>query len=307
VGCCPSTALLCSALAIRRKRGHNRRFRWVPPTPATASTTNLNTRVSPTIPNLGECAAPTPPGGPVSPSRIFDDLKLTLPRPQPSPPSYFFSPQPQIWIRPSWRACRRRCALVRYLHGFLGCRDTEELCSGLCPGERLANSRAQGKQTSLLQNSTAPHPSPPPHRKLAHQNDRHLLELPGAWRTLQTLDSTLIGHHRGKGTPRRKVKKVQRNAGTDDKKLQAALKKLNVQPIQAIEEVNMFKSDGNVIHFSAPKGGSLPFISIRTRQLRQLRQLHVCRHGRMHEASAAAARQLIHQPSRRRPIVPPLT
>jgi len=46
---------------------------------------------------------------------------------------------------------------------------------------------------------------------------------------------------------------VQRNAGTDDKKLQGALKKMNVQPIQAIEEVNMFKSDGNVIHFSAPK------------------------------------------------------
>jgi nascent polypeptide-associated complex subunit beta len=40
----------------------------------------------------------------------------------------------------------------------------------------------------------------------------------------------------------------------DDKKLQAALKKMNVQPIQGIEEVNMFKSDGNVIHFSAPKG-----------------------------------------------------
>ncbi|KAF2083525.1 nascent polypeptide-associated complex subunit beta [Saccharata proteae CBS 121410] len=57
----------------------------------------------------------------------------------------------------------------------------------------------------------------------------------------------------GKGTPRRKVKKVHKNAGTDDKKLQGALKKLNVQPIQAIEEVNMFKSDGNVIHFSAPK------------------------------------------------------
>ncbi|RMZ74321.1 nascent polypeptide-associated complex subunit beta [Pyrenophora seminiperda CCB06] len=50
-----------------------------------------------------------------------------------------------------------------------------------------------------------------------------------------------------------RVKKVHRNAGTDDKKLQTALKKLNVQPIQAIEEVNMFKSDGNVIHFSAPK------------------------------------------------------
>ena len=40
----------------------------------------------------------------------------------------------------------------------------------------------------------------------------------------------------------------------DDKKLQTALKKLNVQPIQAIEEVNMFKADGNVIHFAAPKG-----------------------------------------------------
>ncbi|KAL5396691.1 Nascent polypeptide-associated complex subunit beta [Paraphaeosphaeria minitans] len=57
----------------------------------------------------------------------------------------------------------------------------------------------------------------------------------------------------GKGTPRRKVKKVHKSAGTDDKKLQGALKKLNVQPIQAIEEVNMFKTDGNVIHFSAPK------------------------------------------------------
>ena len=59
---------------------------------------------------------------------------------------------------------------------------------------------------------------------------------------------------RGKGTPRRKVKKVHKTGGTDDKKLQTSLKKLNVQPIQGIEEVNMFKSDGNVIHFSAPKG-----------------------------------------------------
>jgi len=58
----------------------------------------------------------------------------------------------------------------------------------------------------------------------------------------------------GKGTPRRKVKKVHKSAGADDKKLQTSLKKLNVQPIQAIEEVNMFKADGNVIHFAAPKG-----------------------------------------------------
>ena len=53
------------------------------------------------------------------------------------------------------------------------------------------------------------------------------------------------------------MKKVHKSAGTDDKKLQTSLKKLNVQPIQAIEEVNMFKEDGNVIHFAAPKGGSI--------------------------------------------------
>jgi len=57
----------------------------------------------------------------------------------------------------------------------------------------------------------------------------------------------------GKGTVRRKVKKVHKSSGSDDKKLQTALKKLNVQPIQSIEEVNMFKDDGNVIHFAKPK------------------------------------------------------
>jgi len=60
----------------------------------------------------------------------------------------------------------------------------------------------------------------------------------------------------GKGTSRRKVKKVHKSVGTDDKKLQSTLKKLNVQPIAGIEEVNMFKSDGTVIHFTAPKSMS---------------------------------------------------
>ena len=54
------------------------------------------------------------------------------------------------------------------------------------------------------------------------------------------------------------MKKVHKSSGSDDKKLQTSLKKMNVQPIQAIEEVNMFKEDGNVIHFAAPKGGFLP-------------------------------------------------
>ncbi len=64
----------------------------------------------------------------------------------------------------------------------------------------------------------------------------------------------------GKGTPRRKMKKVHKTAGADDKKLQAVLKKMNVQTIPQIEEVNMFKRDGNVIHFQAPKGTILLYV-----------------------------------------------
>jgi nascent polypeptide-associated complex subunit beta len=56
----------------------------------------------------------------------------------------------------------------------------------------------------------------------------------------------------GRRRPENSSRQAQRGTG-DDRRLQAALKKLNVQPIQAIEEVNMFKSDGNVIHFAAPK------------------------------------------------------
>ncbi|KAJ7064918.1 NAC domain-containing protein [Mycena amicta] len=58
----------------------------------------------------------------------------------------------------------------------------------------------------------------------------------------------------GKGTVRRKVVRKAKPSGVqDDKKLQGALKKLNVQPIPGVEEVNMFREDGNVLHFTAPK------------------------------------------------------
>jgi len=58
----------------------------------------------------------------------------------------------------------------------------------------------------------------------------------------------------GKGTMRRKiVRKTKPSTAQDDKKLQGALKKLNVQPIPGVEEVNMFREDGNVLHFTAPK------------------------------------------------------
>merc|ERR1712095_186662 len=40
---------------------------------------------------------------------------------------------------------------------------------------------------------------------------------------------------------------------TDDKKLQSSLKKLSVNNIPGIEEVNMIKDDGTVIHFNNPK------------------------------------------------------
>jgi len=57
----------------------------------------------------------------------------------------------------------------------------------------------------------------------------------------------------GKGTVRRKKKVVHRSATTDDKKLQSTLKKLAVTTIPGIEEVNMIKDDGTVIHFNNPK------------------------------------------------------
>merc|ERR1711976_1045861 len=57
----------------------------------------------------------------------------------------------------------------------------------------------------------------------------------------------------GKGTARRKKKVIHRTATTDDKKLQSSLKKLAVNNIPGIEEVNMIKEDGQVINFNNPK------------------------------------------------------
>eukprot|EP00929_Paragymnodinium_shiwhaense_P020736 TRINITY_DN1371_c0_g1_i1.p3 TRINITY_DN1371_c0_g1~~TRINITY_DN1371_c0_g1_i1.p3 ORF type:complete len:159 (-),score=60.84 TRINITY_DN1371_c0_g1_i1:84-560(-) len=57
----------------------------------------------------------------------------------------------------------------------------------------------------------------------------------------------------GSGTARRtKVKKHQSTAA-DDKQMQAQLKRLGMNQIPGIEEVNMFKDDGTVLHFSNPK------------------------------------------------------
>ena len=58
----------------------------------------------------------------------------------------------------------------------------------------------------------------------------------------------------GKGTPRRKVKKVTSSKVAESSaKMQAILKKVGTQPLASIDEVNMFCADGRVIHFQAPK------------------------------------------------------
>merc|ERR1711865_240635 len=57
----------------------------------------------------------------------------------------------------------------------------------------------------------------------------------------------------GKGTVRRKKKAQHKTSAADDKHLQAQMKRLGVNNIPGIEEVNMFKDDGTVIHFTSPK------------------------------------------------------
>ncbi|KAJ1665038.1 Nascent polypeptide-associated complex subunit beta [Coemansia sp. RSA 1813] len=57
----------------------------------------------------------------------------------------------------------------------------------------------------------------------------------------------------GKGTPRRKVKKSVKPVVKEDPKIASTLKQLNVQPIPDVEAINMFKEDGKVIGFTAPR------------------------------------------------------
>jgi nascent polypeptide-associated complex subunit beta len=56
-----------------------------------------------------------------------------------------------------------------------------------------------------------------------------------------------------KGVPRRKKKVIHKTSSADDKKLQMSLKKLAVNNIQGIDEINMFKDNGEVIHFVNPR------------------------------------------------------
>ena len=58
----------------------------------------------------------------------------------------------------------------------------------------------------------------------------------------------------GKGTIRRKKKTSHKTQITDDKKLKSVLKKYGVQPLPGIDEVNFFKDDNSIIHFTRPEG-----------------------------------------------------
>lgn len=64
----------------------------------------------------------------------------------------------------------------------------------------------------------------------------------------------------GKGTARRKFKATPKSSGlnSDSQKLQMNLKKIANTPIDGIDEVNMFKDDGSVIHFKNPSVYCLP-------------------------------------------------
>merc|ERR1711981_1171421 len=62
------------------------------------------------------------------------------------------------------------------------------------------------------------------------------------------------------GGMRRKKKVVQKQGGgvSDDKRIQQTLKKFACSNLPGIDEVNMFKEDGTVIHFKNPKVTASP-------------------------------------------------
>ncbi|CAD7957583.1 unnamed protein product [Amoebophrya sp. A120] len=84
---------------------------------------------------------------------------------------------------------------------------------------------------------------------MAEETNEAILE---ARRKLQAKFDSRIG---GKGTQRRKVKAKPSTASTvnDDKKLVTQFKKMGLNQIPGIEEVNMFTDKNEVIHFKDPK------------------------------------------------------
>ncbi|OMJ83952.1 hypothetical protein SteCoe_15050 [Stentor coeruleus] len=63
-------------------------------------------------------------------------------------------------------------------------------------------------------------------------------------------DNLRIG---GKGSMRKKNKVLHKSNQVDDKKVKSAIKKLGVQPLPGIDEVNFFQDDNTVLHFESPQ------------------------------------------------------
>uniref|UniRef100_A0A1I7ZXZ0 Transcription factor BTF3 n=1 Tax=Steinernema glaseri TaxID=37863 RepID=A0A1I7ZXZ0_9BILA len=57
----------------------------------------------------------------------------------------------------------------------------------------------------------------------------------------------------GRDTMRRKKKVLRKDGVVDEQKVKNCLKKLSVSTVGSIDEVNMIKKDGSVLHFVNPK------------------------------------------------------
>ena len=57
----------------------------------------------------------------------------------------------------------------------------------------------------------------------------------------------------GKGSMRRPNKVPHKSNQVDDKKVKSSLKKLGIQPLPGIDEVNFFNEDNTVLHFDSPQ------------------------------------------------------
>merc|ERR1719182_1250412 len=86
----------------------------------------------------------------------------------------------------------------------------------------------------------------------------------------------------GKGTVRRKKKVVHKTTTTDDKRLQNTLKRLGINSIPAIEEVNLFMESGEVIHFTNPKVQASIAAPARWREEAQEEDLHQAQEDQAH-------------------------
>ncbi|GAM26247.1 hypothetical protein SAMD00019534_094220 [Acytostelium subglobosum LB1] len=79
----------------------------------------------------------------------------------------------------------------------------------------------------------------------------------------------------GPGSVRRKKRVVHNNTGNDSRQLQAKFQSLGIRPTPGIDEVNLFKADGTIIHFDNPSvmTAQKTFVVSGTAQHKQIQEL----------------------------------